>query len=278
MSPPWTRIATHVESPAAPPAGEVDRFWYGVAQPFFGLRLLINQRELFHLALLPVLAVLGLAALAVSTDDDGLRDQALHYYATVTTLSSVPAIVFAGRYAQLARLAAERLQLPSFPLAPESLFSRVKHFVRQAILLAIGILPLLMIAALVPLLGDLLVLALTGAWTLHWIVVEALDGARVVDPPGETAPRPWFVAWTDAPVLDRVPVARRFARWFGVKVTQLARPWAEEVALVRRHPALAVGFGLAAAAILAIPLANLLLRPAILIGAVHLRGQLRQGS
>ena len=61
---------------------------------------------------------------------------------------------------------------------------------------------------------------------------------------------------------------------FGRLLVRLSRPWVEEVALVARHPSLAVGFGLATAALLAVPVANLLLRPAILVGAVHLRAQL----
>ena len=63
MSPPWTRIAGHVESPAAPPAADVDRFWYGVAQPLVGLRLLVADAELRRLAAWPILGVLVLAAL-----------------------------------------------------------------------------------------------------------------------------------------------------------------------------------------------------------------------
>src|SRR5690242_17953113 len=101
---PWNRIAAHVESPAAPPAADVDRFWYGAAQPFLGLRVLLQTPALLKRALLPVAAVLVLAALVVGGGDDetGAGGLAWRYYATIVGLSSVPAVLFASMYARLA--------------------------------------------------------------------------------------------------------------------------------------------------------------------------------
>src|SRR5205807_10352136 len=113
-------------------------------------------------------------------------------------------------------------------------------------------------------------LQLTGAlFSLHWIVVDALDGARTLAP-GETladvdranaaAPSPWFVRFTLAaaqhlPAALSVPLGQ-FARF----CDRLARPWREELALAEAHPSLILGFSLTTAALLATPVLNLLFR------------------
>lgn len=275
------RIAAHAKAPAAPPARDVDRFWYGVAQPLLGLRTLWTTPALRARALPPVLVVLVLAGV-IAVGEEGLTPERvlLRYTAVVAGLASMPAVLFANTYARLAAESAAHLGFGAPAPLLTSIVGRLWQMLRSALLIALGIAPLVAVARVAPLVGDLLVVAVSAAWTLHWIVVEALDGARVVAP-GEATPAaaaalppPWFVAWTTAAIWDHVPVVRRAVRWFGRVVGKLARPWLEEVALVTRHPALALGFGVATAALLAVPVANLLLRPAILVGAVHVRGQL----
>ncbi len=269
------RIVEHARTPTAPPAGEVDRFWYGLAQPLYGLRVLWSTPALRRRALPPVLAVLviaGFAALDVRHPTPGRI--AWRYYAAVTGMASLPAVLFANTYARLAADAAAQLGFGERAPILSSLVARLRQMLHSVILVALGLLPLVVLLRMVPLAGDLAVLAVSSAWTMHWIVVEALDAARVVDPGRGAPPEPWFVAWTRSPLWDQVPGLRRPVRWFGRVITRLARPWAEEAALVARHPALAIGFGVAAAILLALPVANLLLRPAILVGAINLRGRL----
>ena len=275
------RIATHTRTPGAPPAADVDRLWYGLAQPFFGLRTMWTTPVLRQRALVPALAILVLAAIvSVGRELEHPGRIAWRYYATIVTLSSVPAVLFGNTYARLAADATAHLGFGTPAPLLLGLYTRFKQAIHGFILVGIAILPLVIVVSFTPVVGGLIAFLASAAWTLHWIVVEALDSARVVDPdgaaePSEPAPLPWFVRWTTLPVWDELPgIVRGPVHAFGRWITRLSRPWHEEAALVAAHPVLAIGFGLATAALLAIPVANLFLRPAVIVGAVHLRGQL----
>jgi hypothetical protein len=270
------RIQSHARAPGAPPAGDVDRFWYGVAQPFLGLRTLWNTPRLRQRALLPALVGLVIVAIVVAGRDWDSPGQVIwRYFATIAGLASVPAVLFANTYERLAAESLPYLGLPERPPLLSTFASRLKQALQGMILVALGVAPLLWVLRHVPILGHPLALLASGAWALHWIIVEALDGARVAEPHVGEPTLPWFAAWTQLPMWDGAPAPlTRAVRKFGSILERLSRPWVEEVALVARHPALAIGFGLATAAMLAVPVANLLLRPAILVGAVHLRGRL----
>jgi hypothetical protein len=272
----FARVTTHAREPGAPPADDVDRFLYGVAQPFLGLRVLWSTPSLRQPALFPVLAVLLVAGLVTIGKASASPARILWtYYVTVGTLASVPAVLFANTYARIAAAALPVLGFEARPPILITLRESLKQAVQAAILVALGVAPVLLVLRHVPLLGGMFAWIASAAWALHWIIVEALDGARVAEPHVGEARPPWFAGWTTLPMWDGAPAPLRGAvRKFGRLLVRLSRPWVEEVALVARHPALAVGFGLATAALLAVPIANLLLRPAILVGAVHLRAQL----
>jgi hypothetical protein len=140
-----------------------------------------------------------------------------------------------------------------------------------------------------PIIGHATV-ALLGVWGLHWVVVDALDDARVLLP-GETlksaeaaaarnAPQPWFVRGflRAARELSRVPIAGHplafLVRAFARICDRLAVPFREEIALLEQHRALGLGFAVATSALLAIPGLNLLFRPIIIVAASHLLGHL----
>lgn len=87
---------------------------------------------------------------------------------------------------------------------------------------------------------------------------------------------PWFHRW-----LDRVrnkPAAKLLApiRMLAEVVRALGRSWSAEIRIVEREHALCGGFDLGVVALLAIPGLNLFFRPALVIGAAHLRGQLER--
>jgi hypothetical protein len=271
----FERVQSHARTPGAPPIGDVDRFWYGVAQPFLGLRTLWLTPALRHRALFPGLVVLGIAVVVLLGKHGSPAQLLWRYEATIAGLASVPAVLFANTYERLAAESLPFLGLPAREPLLSTFAARLRQAVQGAILVALGVAPLLWVLRHVPLLGHPLAWLASAAWALHWIIVEALDGARVAEPhSGEPQP-PWFAAWTQLPMWEQAPAPiTRAVRKFGQILVRLSRPWVEEIALVARHPALAIGFGLATAAMLAVPIANLLLRPAILVGAVHLRGRL----
>ncbi len=117
--------------------------------------------------------------------------------------------------------------------------------------------------------------ALGAAWALYWIVVEALDNGHTAAVAGEdesaaqdSAPDPWFVR------IYQLGPLRRFAD----RLRSLSRPWRRELQLIADHPALALGFGLGIAALLAVPLVALFFRPAAVLGAVHLLGRVDEAE
>ncbi|WP_394842006.1 hypothetical protein LZC95_33635 [Pendulispora brunnea] len=276
----FDRIARHTRTSEAPPETETERFWYGVAQPFLGMRVLWEQPLLRKRAIAPALLVLAAAAVMVMLKRDPTPQHLIfRYYATIVGLASLPSVLFANTYE---RLAADTMSVFGFgegePLLSR-LHSRIVRMVQAAILVALGAAPFLFVLRQVPLTGDVFAFIASGAWSVHWIVVEAFDGARVVDPTEGETRLPWFAAWTAFPIWESTPaLLRRIVHKFGKVLTRLSKPWGEEIALVARHPGLAVGFGLATAALLAVPIANLFLRPAVLVGAVHVRGRLASAS
>jgi hypothetical protein len=134
--------------------------------------------------------------------------------------------------------------------------------------------------------GSLVALVLQAAWAGHWIVVEGYDNARTL-PPGRTVAEleaharaqpgyPWFHRWhtvvANGPRWLRLLLAP--VHMLSEIIHTLARPWRIEVDLAEREPWISFGFGLGAAAMLAVPGLNLLLRPAVVVAGVHLRHHL----
>lgn len=272
-------VREHV-APRPPPVAGLDRVVYGLAQPLVGIRMLATHRTLLEGALVPAGVVAAFCAVVAVFGDDG---SFLHrFYTTFAVLAPLPSIVFANHYARFAVQA--RLALGFSHTAPciAPLGRNISRAIKQAILIALAVAPLAALLGLVPILGWLMVQAAAAVWALHWIVVDALDSARTLQP-GETladldaaarrmAP-PWYVRWL-LHAAERVPVGGGVVRWFARVCDRLSLPWREEIALVEEHRALAVGFALSTAALLAIPVLNLVFRPIVIIGASHILGKL----
>jgi hypothetical protein len=264
-------------APPPPPGRHGGRVLYGVMQPVLGLRLLLRERTLLRAALVPVgllaafCAVLGLLEIAA-----GPRAVLRQFYRTFALLAPLPSVLMAGHYARLVVRARACLALPACEPYVESLWRGFRRAIAQAILIALALAPATLLLRLVPIFGQPLVRVVAALWALHWIVVDAFDASRVrrpgVAPPDAERP-PWFVRVLFR-TADRLPVVGRLLRRFTRMCDRLARPWREEIAVVEDHPTLVLGFALATAALLATPVLNLFFRPIVLIGAVHVLGQL----
>jgi hypothetical protein len=122
------------------------------------------------------------------------------------------------------------------------------------------------------------VLVVLGAWALHWTLVDALDAGRVLrhgqslaeaEAEDLHAPSPWFVR----AVRRLEPGTRqRPDKGFSGFLHKYLASWRSEIAFIERHRTIALGFGLTTAALLAIPVLNLLFPPIIVVAAVHLLG------
>lgn len=273
------RLATLARRPA--PTGLRAEFVHGLLQLPLGLHLVLREPALRRIAAGPALVVAAICALAVLVEGGagGPLGWATTFVLTLAAIASMPPLLMGRSYARLA--AATHLRLGFGPCLPHrrTLRALIAESVSQALLLAIGLLPVVLLVGEVSTVGGALALGLGGAWTLHWIVVEALEAARTDRPDGArpaAAPPgalPWFARLYQVP--PRGPL-RLLApvRVFGRLVARLGRRWREEVALIEARPALAVGFSLGVALVLVLPVVNLLLRPAVIAAAVHVRGQL----
>lgn len=293
VAPTPTQATTSSPAPPSPPGGfaglltpgplpprGLPRIFFGAAQPVLGLRLVFRERALRRRAALPALVLVLLCALAAyGARDADLSTRLEIFLDTMVLFAPVPVIFFGKTYRNLAADARVPLGLSPGTAVHPRLLAAIGDALRQSLLIALGLVPLY---AVLEFLGALsneatvavaLVWVLGAAWALHWIVVEALDNgltapadAPASDPP--EAPDPWFVRLY---TLGPLAVFARLLR-------SLSRPWRGELALVARHPDLALGFGLGIAVVLAVPLLALVFRPAAIVGAVHLLGRVAEAE
>lgn len=294
-------------APKPPPSRDDHRrrFWYGVQQPLLGMRLLLRDRELFRAALLPVLAVAAVCTITALAAAAAARELpwwslgnsmitavvtfVVVFATTFLAVAPVPPFLFARHYARMAARARDRLGTgpcePYLKPLPQSLAETVA----QMAVIAIGIAPVTLIIAWIPLVGPALAIVVQLGWTMHWIVVEAFDNGRTLVP-GTTVAQvqreeeivarsepPWFMrVWNDAPKRGLLAMIASPLRGWTEVLTSFTRGWSPEMRMVERDRALAAGFAMGVAVLLAIPIVSLLFRPALVIAAANLRGQLER--
>ncbi len=266
--------------PAEPPAA---RFVYGLAQPLLGLKLVASDRSLARDAIQPAVLLAGFCALVAWLGIGEGKTFLGRFYQTFAFLAPLPSVLFAPHYARMAAAVRRKLGFGDCEPRREPLHLILFRAGAQAAVVAGGLIPIIVLVRFVPGLGKYLASALGALWALQWIVVDALDDARVLKP-GETlrtiarqaelAPRPWFVRlFTSAGKALWGPIGA-LSTAFGKLLDALSKSWREEMALVEKHPALAAGFALTTAALLATPILNLFFRPIILVASAHLLGHL----
>jgi hypothetical protein len=276
---PFAAVRDHAAQRPPPVAG-LDRVVYGFTQPLLGVRMLATHRNLLEAAVIPAALLAGFCAVVAVLGHHGNFLQ--RFYTAFAVLAPLPSIVFASHYARLAVQARAALGFPRAEPCIEPLRRNIGRAVKQAILIAIALAPISLVLHLVPGIGWLLVQAAAAVWTLHWVVVEAFDSARVLHP-GETLAdldaaalrvrQPWYVRWL-LHAADRTPIAPGLLRRFARLCDRLSLPWREEIVIVEDHPALIAGFALSTAVLLAVPILNLAFRPIVIIAAAHIIGQL----
>lgn len=283
------RLDADSQVPSEAPAREraYASFMWGLAQPALGLRTLLSHGELFVRSIGPVLGLLALCALlAWHTGAEGVRGHLAAYYAVLAGAAQVSPVLFTRSYARLAADARPRLGLDVREPYLRSFGQALVETVLQLLLLGACMAPVIALLGGVPLVGWILASVVGWAWLAHWIVVEAFDTARTlgedespedfeVDADADTDDDPPWYAWP-----RRVhPSGFLAVLWWPVRlwagiVARLSRRWRGEVAMVEARPWVAAGLGVGATLLLAIPIVNLFMRPAIVIAATHVLGRL----
>lgn len=294
----WAYVKSQSRAPTPIPAAihPHARFLWGLAQPLLGMRVMLRDKTLLGEALLPVgvlVVICFWAALIVGprTGEENFGPviaSIVLFAATFISLAPVPPFVFARHYARMAARARSVLGLGPREAWLEPISMSLGKSIAQMIIIAIGVAPVTIVIGILPLgafvtAGALLVQA---TWTLHWMVVEALDNGRTLAP-GETVEQvtrveaalrhdPWFHRWIHHVHHKMLVVVATPFRMVAEIVRALGRSWSHEVRIVERDRVLTGGFALGVVVLLSIPGLNLFFRPALVIGAAHLRGQLER--
>ncbi len=281
------RIRGYSGGVQAPPLGQTDQALYGFAQPILGVRVLLSDPELLKEALYPAGLLAAACALyaSVGTHSADWGEWFKHFYKAFAAMAPLPSFFFANHYARLASMIRWRLGFGACGPREMPWGMLAGRMIRQALIVAIGIAPVVALAHAIPGLGKALSALARGLWSLHWVVADAFDDAQVCLP-GESlkesiqhdrdAPQPWFVRWLNRfaqklPAFFGAPV-----RWFARLCDKLALDSRGEIATMESNRPIALGFSLSTAALLATPVLNLLFRPIILAGSSHLLGQLEK--
>jgi hypothetical protein len=274
-------LLAYAGQPTSAPAPELHGagFVWGLAQPLLGLRMLWRHHDLLAHAVLPVLGFVALC-LIVADRGEGMFGWIAAYYLTLVGAAPLSPILFARNYARLAALARPYLGLEPREPWLRSLRQVVFEAVVQLIILGIGVAPLVGLVAVIPLMGPIWAAVLGYLWALHWIVVEALDSAKTLAP-GQTEPPPsdeidppWFAVPAGWHLRGWAATLLAPFRWWSLLLGRLSQHWRGEVAIIERRPWIAGGFALGSALLLAIPVLNLLFRPAVVIAGAHVLGRL----
>jgi hypothetical protein len=192
-------------------------------------------------------------------------------FAAFVALSSMPPTVLEPLWIRVGIRAREALGAPPGEREHEArylatLWREARKALRQAILVAVGLLPVYVLVELLPLVGHGVTLLLGAAWAFYWVVVDAFEIPIELVPGklGEGEP-PWFERGLRA-------AARRsrllfLLDWSGRLSGRLARPWRHPCSFTERHPAVSLGLGAAAAAFLAIPVLGVFFRAVAITAA-----------
>ena len=242
------------------------------------IALMFRDGALLRRAMIPALIFVGILALLANADLDPnpKHEQATwwgRFYFAVIASASVSPIIFTRVYA---RLAARARVSAGFDPAPPYLRG-YGEATWESILQLVGLgwyaTPFLWLGKTVP--GTFWPITfLLFAWASHWSAVEALDAARSApeqareEAAGRVLVLPWFARQpSKGSRLHRFrALTYPFTAW-GHPFARAFRRWNGELHFMEARPATALGFTLAVALVLLVPVLNLFARPLTVMAA-----------
>jgi hypothetical protein len=263
-----------------PPATQARaRFRYGATFLLDALAVMVRDGKLLRRAMVPAAVFFGILALVASGGPGPLDDGSgagywRSFYLTIIASAQVSPIIFTKVYARLAAHA--RVSAGFDPVEPyiRSYGEAAWEAVLQLVGIAVYLGPIAAFIEAFPLIGVPVASLVAFAWASHWSAVEALDAARrapeqrAEEAPGSDQRPPWFARQPEAD--DRLYPWRWLTflptRW-GRVVAPTFRRWFGEIEFMEQRPATALGFTVAVAIILLIPVLNLFARPLTVIAA-----------
>src|SRR2546423_4742995 len=161
------RVRGYAGGVQAPPAGSTEQALYGFAQPILGLRVLLSDPALLKEALYPAGLLAAACALYASlgTDAPGWANWFKCFYKAFAALAPLPSFFFANHYARLAAMIRWRMGFGACGPREMPWGLLAGRMIRQALIIAIGVAPLLALAKLLPGIGDFLSAVGLGIWS-----------------------------------------------------------------------------------------------------------------
>ena len=263
-----------------PPAHDyAARFRHGATFLIDAIALMARDPKLLRRALVPALVFLGILALVAKAElEPSAEDPSPSYwrsfYVVIIASAGVSPIVFTKSYARLAAHA--RLSAGFDPVDPflRGYGEAAWEAVLQLFGLGLYLAPILGLLERFPVVGVAVGAVLTFAWASHWSTVEALDAARPApeqaaeEAKGAAQRRPWFARQPedDGPLASLRPLTFLPTLW-GRMVCGTFRRWFGEIAFMEARPATSLGFTVAVALVLLVPVLNLFARPLTVMAA-----------
>lgn len=252
-------------------------FAHGARQVVVAGRLLWHDAELRRAALVATLWTLAGCALvsflALGPESKGHRLKA--FFVAFAAATSLPPTLLYPLWVKLGQRA--RVALGGSPgdtafagrSYPRMLWSEGFRAVRQLLVVSAGLAPLFFLTeALLPG-GRWLSVGLAAAWSLYWVVLDALELPMELAPGklGEGSP-----TWFERGLKDfgaKSRLLRPFA-WTGRWVGRLSKPWRHAVQFTERRPFETLGFGLAVGLVLLVPVLGIFFRSVAIAAATGL--------
>ena len=279
-------LAFYAATPEARPRPDrLHRALWGAGLTFHAARLVVADRALFRASLLPTgltvagcLIFAGVATAVADVDAKHAGTTLNAFTVSFVALASMPPTVLQRLWVRMANQARRAVGLPAGedPFPGESflhlLWREGWKSIRQAVVVSIGLAPLLGVAHLLPF-GSYDAALLAAAWGFYWVVVDAFEiPMEVIPGPRHHAADPWY-----SRLLVRLGGRSRWlrpSRWFGRILARLTTPWNGEVRFTERHAWETAGFGLAIGTVLAVPVVGLFFRAVAITAATALIGRL----
>src|SRR5262249_10138162 len=146
------RILGYSRAVQAPPVGQAEQALYGFAQPILGARVLLSDPELLKEALYPAGLLAAVCAIYASAGADaaGSLNWFKTFYKAFAALAPLPSFFFATHYARLAAMIRWRMGFGACGPREMPWTLLAGRMIRQALIVAIGIAPLIGLAHLLP--------------------------------------------------------------------------------------------------------------------------------
>ncbi len=277
------RVYSTIPQPPPPTDAHAASLVWGLAQPLLGMRVLLRHRDLLARTLVPVVAFLLICAVFIERSGAGVLGWVQGYYLVVIAAAPISPVLFHRLYSRLAARARPRLGVREHAPYLRSFRQALLESILQLLVVGLGVAPIVGIIQQLPVLGTMWAAVIGYAWAMHWIVVEALDSARTLPPGVEPATLearhrlldpPWYAAPTTWRLRSPFAILLLPIRWWAAMTARMSRRWRGEVLVIETRPWIAGGFALGTAVLLAIPILNLLFRPAVIVAATHVLGRL----